>query len=94
MGTAGLIVHTPSPVDARVNLVDLTDKGRALIPRLNDAWRVLTRDTVAGLRGASTAEVLTALDDLVRSLYGTRDTAGDAGTDTDSRLTCHVKGVS
>lgn len=66
----GLIARTPSPVDARVNLVDLTDTGRALIPRLNEAWQALAEDTVAGLAETSVTELITTLNDLVQSLYG------------------------
>jgi DNA-binding MarR family transcriptional regulator len=67
---AGLIARTPSPVDARINLVDLTDKGRALIPQLNDAWLALAEDTVAGLKDTGVTELIATLEDLVQSLYG------------------------
>lgn len=67
---AGLIARTPSPVDARINLVDLTDKGRALIPQLHAVWHALAEDTVAGLDETSVVELITTLEDLVQSLYG------------------------
>ncbi len=93
---AGSIVRTPSPVDARVNFVDLTDRGRALSPRLNEAWVALAHDTVAGLKESSTASTSAVLDDLVRSLwslYGRRATASGADAVMKSCPECHAEGA-
>ena len=36
---AGLVARRPSPTDGRATIVELTDEGRALLPKLKAAWR-------------------------------------------------------
>ena len=45
--SAGLVLRRQSPTDARVTIVELTDRGRALIPDLKRAWHQLAEQTVA-----------------------------------------------
>ncbi len=46
---AGLVTRRPSPADGRATIVELTEDGRALLPRLKRAWREVAQRTVAGL---------------------------------------------
>lgn len=46
---AGLVTRRPSTTDARVSVVELTDAGRDLIPRLKTVWRSLAEQTVSGM---------------------------------------------
>jgi len=68
MEAAGLIVRRPSAHDARATIVELTDQGHALMPRLKDVWRRLAETTVAGLETTPLDRLLEDLDDLARSL--------------------------
>ena len=65
---AGLVVRRPSPTDGRATIVDLTDEGRALLPKLKDAWRRVAEQTVAGLTSISFEQVTDVLTDLATSL--------------------------
>src|SRR5687768_11295319 len=47
---AGLVVRTPSPTDGRVTIVELSDRGRRLLPALKQAWVELGERTVAETR--------------------------------------------
>ncbi|MFH8657488.1 MarR family winged helix-turn-helix transcriptional regulator [Streptomyces afghaniensis] len=38
MACAGLVTHTPDPLDARRRLAGLTPKARALLPRIEAEW--------------------------------------------------------
>lgn len=64
---AGLVDRTPSPHDARAILVDLSEKGRALLPELESLWLDLATRTVAAL-DVPVDELLAVLDPLARSL--------------------------
>jgi len=64
----GLISRRPSSQDARATIVELTDEGRALIPRLKEVWRHLAENTVAGLETTSLDRLQEVLDDLAGSL--------------------------
>ena len=68
---AGLVVRTPSPTDGRVTIVDLSDRGRELLPALQTAWVELADRTTAGL-STPAGEVTTLLAELGRSLAGGR----------------------
>ncbi len=48
---AGLVVRGPSSSDRRATVVELSDQGRALLPKLKAAWRRVAEQTVAGLHG-------------------------------------------
>jgi len=75
---AGLVVRQPSLADGRATIVELTDKGRALMPKLKAAWRQVAQQTVAGLMSTSLDELSGVLADLAGSLSATRATSGDA----------------
>ncbi len=49
MERAGLIERRPDPEDARVSLVYLTERGRALEQPVLDVWKQLEAQTVSGL---------------------------------------------
>lgn len=66
--SAGLIARTPSPLDGRAIVVDLTPKGRALIPALKEVWQRLAEETVAGLTVTTVPRLIRALTDLAHSL--------------------------
>lgn len=64
---AGLVVRTPSSTDGRVTIVDLSDRGRELLPALRSAWGELAERTAAGL--PMPADQFTAvLGELARAL--------------------------
>jgi DNA-binding MarR family transcriptional regulator len=69
---AGLVVRTPSATDGRAINVDLTERGRAFLPKLKAAWRRVAEQTVAGLTSAHVDQLTGVLADLAASL-----TAGD-----------------
>lgn len=72
---AGLVARRPSPRDARATMVELTAKGRALLPALKAAWRRLGEDTVAALTSSSVDELVSILTELATGLA-----RRDAGT--------------
>jgi DNA-binding MarR family transcriptional regulator len=65
---AGLVARRPSPADGRATLVELTDKGRTLLPKLKTAWRQLAQRTVAGLTSTPFDELVEVLADLAASV--------------------------
>ena len=67
---AGLVVRRSSPTDGRALIVELTDAGRALLPKLKEAWRGVAEQTVAGLESTSVDELTSVLEDLAGSLAG------------------------
>ena len=69
---AGLIERSPSASDGRATVVELTDTGRALMPKLKEVWLRLAEATVAGLSGASLDSLLAVLGGLANSLYPRR----------------------
>jgi DNA-binding MarR family transcriptional regulator len=66
---AGLITRRPSSRDGRATVVELSDRGRALIPQVKEVWLLLAETTVAGLKTTPLGLLLEVLDDLARSLY-------------------------
>jgi DNA-binding MarR family transcriptional regulator len=72
---AGFVVRRPSLTDGRATIVELSDDGRALLPKLKAVWRDLGEQTIAGLT-IPLDEVTSVLSDLAASL-----TAGDAPTE-------------
>ena len=65
---AGLVVRRASPSDGRALIVELTDQGRTLLPKLKSAWRGVAEQTVAGLESTTVDELTAALEDLAGSL--------------------------
>ena len=68
---AGLVVRRPSPTDRRATLVELTDEGRALLPKLKSAWRQVAEQTVAGLASTQLDQLTDVLTDLASGLTAT-----------------------
>ncbi len=69
--TAGLVVRRTSPTDARVTMVELSDQGRSLLPKVKAAWRQLAEQTIAGLRSTTVDHLTDVLTDLAASLTST-----------------------
>lgn len=65
---AGLVVRRPSPTDGRAIIVELSEKGRDLIPELKRAWRHLGELTIAGLTNTSLEQLTENLTDLASSI--------------------------
>jgi DNA-binding MarR family transcriptional regulator len=65
---AGLVLRRPSPTDRRVTIVELSDEGRSLLPRLKAVWCRLAEQTVAGLASNSLDRLTEVLADLAMSL--------------------------
>jgi DNA-binding MarR family transcriptional regulator len=66
--TAGLVARRQSPSDGRATIVELSDDGLALLPKLKKAWVKVAEQTVAGLTSLSVEELSTILADLAASL--------------------------
>jgi len=69
--TAGLVVRRTSPTDARATMVELSDQGRSLLPKVKAAWRQLAEQTIAGLRSTTVDHLTDVLTDLAASLTST-----------------------
>jgi DNA-binding MarR family transcriptional regulator len=76
---AGLISRQPSSHDARAVMVELTEQGRALIPRLKALWIELAEQTVAVLANTDVDQLIAVLTDLANGLHPRVATA--AGND-------------
>jgi DNA-binding MarR family transcriptional regulator len=74
---ARLVTRRPSAADGRATIVELTEQGRALLPRLKRAWRDVAQRTVAGL---STTDVRT-LTDVLAELASSLDAGASTGPD-------------
>jgi DNA-binding MarR family transcriptional regulator len=77
LAKAGLVVRRQSLADGRATIVELSDKGRALLPRLKVAWRQVAQQTVAGLTSTPFDELGDVLADLAASLSAAEAPAGD-----------------
>jgi|GEM_PF-1492816 len=67
----GFVIRRPSLTDGRATMVELSDPGRELLPKLKVAWLQLAEDTVAGLSSTSLDQLSNVLTDLAVSLRGT-----------------------
>jgi DNA-binding MarR family transcriptional regulator len=65
---AGLVVRRSSLTDRRATIVELSDQGRALVPKLKAAWRHVAEQTVAGLTSTPVDQLVSVLDELAASL--------------------------
>ena len=65
---AGLVVRSSSPIDARLTIVELSERGRKTLPELKAAWRELAERTVAGLSTTSGDDLTRVVSDLAASL--------------------------
>jgi DNA-binding MarR family transcriptional regulator len=63
MARAGLVTHTPDPLDARRRLIGLTPKARALLPQIEAEWEA----TVAAMAELD-AELSMPLGELLREV--------------------------
>lgn len=66
---AGLISRQPSRHDGRAVVVELTEQGRALIPRLKALWIELAEQTVAVLANTDVDQLIAVLTDLADGLH-------------------------
>ncbi|MGH9111039.1 MAG: MarR family winged helix-turn-helix transcriptional regulator [Acidimicrobiales bacterium] len=67
---SGHIRRTPAPSDRRASIVELTDRGRALVDSVKELWCTLAEETVTGLPAQTAAE----LPALLTTLTGNVDT--------------------
>ena len=67
---AGLVARHPSATDGRVTIVDLTERGHALLPDLKACWQRLAEQSVGDLTVTSVDHLAEALTDLARGLSG------------------------
>jgi DNA-binding MarR family transcriptional regulator len=65
---AGLVIRRPSASDGRVTMVELSDRGQALLPRLKATWQELAEQTVASLTSTPLDHLKDTLVDLAASL--------------------------
>lgn len=65
---AGFVFRRPSPTDHRSTIVELSDRGMELLPRLKSAWQQLAEQTVAGLTAIPPDRLTDAVVDLAASL--------------------------
>ena len=65
--SAGLVTRRPSPTDGRVTIVELSDRGRSLMPSLEAAWCELAERTVARL-SADPDRLTGSLDEMATGL--------------------------
>jgi len=65
---AGFVVRQPSPSDGRVTIVELSDQGQALMPKLKAVWQQLAEQTVAGLTSTPLDQLTKVLIDAAASL--------------------------
>jgi MarR family transcriptional regulator, organic hydroperoxide resistance regulator len=65
---AGLVVRGPSSSDRRATVVELSEEGRTLLPRLKVAWRRVAEQKVAGLSTTTVDQLTDVLADLASSL--------------------------
>jgi DNA-binding MarR family transcriptional regulator len=70
---AGLVVRRPSPADRRAILVELSDLGRAVLPKVRTAWRRVAEQTMAGLSAAEAAQAKELLRALAAALTAAVD---------------------
>ncbi|MDK1342145.1 MarR family transcriptional regulator [Streptomyces sp. 378] len=67
MARAGLVTHTPDPLDARRRLVGLTPKARALLPRIEAEWEA-TKAAMAELDAELSMPLGELLAEVVRAV--------------------------
>ncbi len=74
----GLVDRHPAPGNARATIVELTDHGRATLPRVKDLWVQLAADTVAAIPDPDLNHLTTTLAALADSLARARLTGCEA----------------
>lgn len=73
---AGFVVRRPSSTDGRATIVELSDEGRALLPKLKAAWRHVAEQSVAALT-VPVDQATAVLHALAASLTATQAPAED-----------------
>jgi DNA-binding MarR family transcriptional regulator len=68
----GLVSRSPSPTDGRATIVELTEAGHALVPRLQRAWQSLAEETTAD-HPLPPEELLQMIWPMVEALGGVPD---------------------
>ena len=71
--TAGLVVRRPSATDRRATMVELSDPGRAVLPKVRAAWRHVADQTMAGLSPAQVRQARELLPALAAALTAAVD---------------------
>ena len=71
--TAGLVVRRPSATDRRATMVELSDPGRAVLPKVKTAWRRVAEQTMAGLSPAQARQAWEILPALAAALTAAVD---------------------
>ncbi|WP_369045520.1 MarR family winged helix-turn-helix transcriptional regulator [Sinomonas sp. P10A9] len=74
----GLVTRGPSTRDRRATVVELTERGRSLLPDLSAAWIQLAEASISGLARTGADELTRALTDLAKSLSTASDHTGPA----------------
>lgn len=74
---AGLVVRRPSPTDRRAIIIELTQKGRALLPKLKSAWRQVAEQTIFGVHSTNVAHLTDLLGELAESLTASKAPSKD-----------------
>lgn len=65
---AGLVLRRTSSTDERVTIVELSDQGRELLPRLHAVWQQLADETIAAIPRSNPHVLRETLTDLASSL--------------------------
>jgi DNA-binding MarR family transcriptional regulator len=65
---AGFVIRRPSLTDGRATMVELSQQGKELLPKLKAAWLEVAEETVAGLTSSSVKKVGEVLTDLAANL--------------------------
>ncbi|MGA8427766.1 MAG: MarR family winged helix-turn-helix transcriptional regulator [Candidatus Dormiibacterota bacterium] len=80
---AGFVIRRPSLTDGRATIVELSQQGRELLPKLKAAWIEVAEKTVAGLSASSLEEVSKVLTDLAANLTRSAVSLADVPRSTD-----------
>jgi DNA-binding MarR family transcriptional regulator len=67
---AGLVMRRASPTDARVILVELSDRGKQLLPQIRSLWVRLAEMTVSPVSSSDLPDVSRVLTELAAGLSG------------------------
>lgn len=72
---AGHVARRPSTRDQRATVVELTPQGQALIEPLQDVWRTLAEETVAGIATPPVDQIADVIRNLASNLRPAETTA-------------------
>ena len=77
---AGLVIRYPSPKDSRATMVELSEKGRSLMPKLKMVWQRLAEVTAAGVK-TPPDQLLAVAQDVARRLVALSEDAEEKRLD-------------